>query len=245
MNSDIDVYTNHDKIIAITDQIQKYDRNVSRGQVLKAALWAATGKDPGIDSGITTWQEMADAWKSGITYNDTSNIGRDLIKNQAFEIRPVYESLGAVPVSTYAQDPRDTANLQSTTESGQSRFITVQQRAELLSSAGFPPELIPIMIAVSAGESGGDAGAHNPNRNTGDNSYGLWQINMIDTLGPSRRKSLGLSSNRQLFDPLTNAKAAKAIYDSQGLNAWTVYSKGTYKKYLPEVQRELKLRGAI
>lgn len=141
---------------------------------------------------------------------------------------------------SWEQNPIDTANLQSTTESGQPRRISIQQRAELLAAVGFPQEIIPVMIAISAGESGGDAGAHNPNRNTGDNSYGLWQINMIDTLGPSRRKNLGLTDNRQLFDPLTNARAAKAIYDSQGLNAWTVYSKGTYKKYLPEVQTTLQ-----
>ena len=141
---------------------------------------------------------------------------------------------------SWEQNPIDTANLQSTTESGQPRMISIQQRAEILASVGFPQEIIPIMIAISGGESGGDAGAHNPNRNTGDNSYGLWQINMIDTLGPSRRKNLGLTDNRQLFDPLTNARAAKAIYDSQGLHAWTVYSKGLYKKYLPEVQTTLQ-----
>ena len=155
-------------------------------------------------------------------------------------------SIGGGPLNpgfqqvSWEQNPIDTAKLQSTTESGQPRKVSIQQRAELLSAVGFPRELIPVMIAISAGESGGDAGAHNPNRNTGDNSYGLWQINMIDTLGPSRRKNLGLTDNRQLFDPLTNARAAKAIYDSQGLNAWTVYSKGTYKKYLPEVQTTLQ-----
>ena len=97
------------------------------------------------------------------------------------------------------------------------------------------------MIAISAGESGGDAGAHNPNASTGDNSYGLWQINMIDSLGPSRRAAYGLVSNRQLFDPYTNAKAALALYHSQNsLNHWTVYSNGSYQQYLPEIMQALQ-----
>ncbi len=174
--------------------------------------------------------------------NDVANAGL----HQEFRQPARHMGIGGGPLNpgfqqvSWEQNPIDTAKLQSTTESGQPRRVSIQQRAELLSAVGFPRELIPVMIAISAGESGGDAGAHNPNRNTGDNSYGLWQINMIDTLGPSRRKNLGLTDNRQLFDPLTNARAAKAIYDSQGLNAWTVYSKGTYKKYLPEVQTTLQ-----
>jgi len=35
-----------------------------------------------------------------------------------------------------------------------------------------------------------------------------------------------------LKNPDNNAHAARAIYDSQGLNAWTIYKNGTYKNYL-------------
>lgn len=38
-------------------------------------------------------------------------------------------------------------------------------------------------------------------------------------------------AERRLFDPVINARAAKKIYDSQGLNAWTTYTRGTYMKY--------------
>ena len=134
-----------------------------------------------------------------------------------------------------------TSKLQSTIESGQPNFITIRQRAQLLLDVGFPQESIPIMIAISAGESGGDAGAHNPNASTGDNSYGLWQINMLDALGPSRRAAYGLISNRQLFDPYTNAKAALALYHSpNSYNHWTVYSNGSYQQYLPEIMQALQ-----
>ena len=74
-------------------------------------------------------------------------------------------------------------------------------------------------------ESGGDSEAHNPKYP--DNSFGLWQINMLDEpgyqLGAERRQKYGLSSNEELKDPLTNAKAAFDILNSQGLGAWSVY----------------------
>ncbi len=143
--------------------------------------------------------------------------------------------------ANYTRSTADTANLRSTLESGQPNFISIRQRAQILLDVGFPQEVIPIMIAISAGESGGDAGAHNPNASTGDNSYGLWQINMLDSLGPSRRAAYGLVSNRQLFDPYTNAKAALALYHSENsLYHWTVYDNGSYKQYLPEIMQALQ-----
>jgi hypothetical protein len=87
------------------------------------------------------------------------------------------------------------------------------------------------MAAIAMAESSGNPRAHNST--PPDNSYGLWQINMIGNLGPARRKQLGISSNEQLFDPATNAKAAKMIKDSQGWNAWTVHKTGAYKKFMP------------
>jgi hypothetical protein len=51
-------------------------------------------------------------------------------------------------------------------------------------------------------------------------------------MGPDRRKAFGISSNRELLDPLTNAKAAKVIYGWQGFRAWSVYKNGAYKAFL-------------
>jgi|5_EtaG_2_1085323.scaffolds.fasta_scaffold61981_2 hypothetical protein len=101
--------------------------------------------------------------------------------------------------------------------------------------AGFDPSISPVMAAISLAESGGDPFAHNPKYP--DDSYGLFQINMLDEpgykLGQERRQRYGLRSNEQLFDPMENLKAAKDIYDNQGLNAWSVYQSGAYKKHLP------------
>lgn len=88
-----------------------------------------------------------------------------------------------------------------------------------------------LAAAVAMAESSGNANAHNAI--PPDDSYGLWQINMLGSLGTSRRKSLGISSNSQLYDPGTNARAMVQI-SSGGSNfsAWSTYTSGAYKKYL-------------
>lgn len=109
--------------------------------------------------------------------------------------------------------------------------------AQLVSSAGFPRHELATMVAIAMAESGGRATAHNPNRSTGDDSYGLWQINMIDSLGPERRRQFGISNNQALFDPSINAMAAKKVREAQGFAAWSVYRSGAYKEYLPAAER--------
>lgn len=102
--------------------------------------------------------------------------------------------------------------------------ISKEQLAAYLKRAGFPDERIPLMLNIAQRESGLNPMAHNPNRSTGDNSYGLFQINMIDGLGAERLKQfadLGVRSYEDLKDPWKNVQAAKRVFDSQGINAWT------------------------
>ena len=98
------------------------------------------------------------------------------------------------------------------------------QVGDLLRSAGFPEEKIPLFVKIAQRESGLRPGAHNPNAATGDNSYGLFQINMIGNLGPARLKEfadIGVRSYEDLKDPWKNVQAAKRVFDSSGVNAWT------------------------
>jgi len=106
----------------------------------------------------------------------------------------------------------------------------VKKLTQLARSVGMPDDKIPTMVAIALAESAGKTDAHNPV--PPDNSYGLWQINMIGNLGPARRKEYGLKSNEELKDPRTNAKAALAVLKSQGLSAWSVYTSGSYKQYI-------------
>ena len=114
-----------------------------------------------------------------------------------------------------------------------SKRYTQAELAQYARQAGFPEEKIPTIVAIAMGESSGNPRAHNPDSSTGDNSYGLMQINMLGQMGADRRKAFGLSSNEQLFDPVTNFAAAKTIYDSQGLGAWGAYNNGSYKDFMP------------
>lgn len=113
--------------------------------------------------------------------------------------------------------------------------VSIEQLRQLVTTAGFSQSEIPTMIAIAMAESGGNSRAHN--KVPPDNSYGLWQINMIGYLGPDRRKRYGLSSNEELFDPATNARVAKKVREEQGLGAWTTYTGGKYKNFLSVASR--------
>ena len=118
---------------------------------------------------------------------------------------------------------------------------TISSMLKIALTSDFTEDEAVIMAAIGMGESSGRPHAHNTEG--GDNSYGLWQINMLDRpgfmMGEERRGQLALDSNEQLFDPIVNGQAAKYIYDMQGFGAWTVYKTGAYKKYLPAAQEAL------
>jgi uncharacterized membrane protein len=128
---------------------------------------------------------------------------------------------------------RDTASAETNISQGN---VSIEQLKQLATSAGFSSNEISTMASIAMAESGGNSRAHNKKRP--DNSYGLWQINMLDEMGPERRKQFGISTNEELFDPLTNARAAKIIRDRQGFGAWSVYKSGAYKKFLSIASRE-------
>ncbi|MEW2498366.1 transglycosylase SLT domain-containing protein [Streptomyces nodosus] len=103
---------------------------------------------------------------------------------------------------------------------------------DILKKAGFKGEGLKMAYAIAMAESSGNARAHNGNAGTGDNSYGLFQINMLGGMGPERRKRYGLKSNDDLFDPLTNAKIAYAMSNGgKSWGPWSTYGNGMYKKY--------------
>lgn len=92
--------------------------------------------------------------------------------------------------------------------------LSGEEVARLLHAAGFRGQDLITGVAISKRESGWNSGAYNPDRSTGDDSYGLFQINMLGKLGESRRPWFGISRNEDLYDPMTNISAAKKLYDS-------------------------------
>jgi hypothetical protein len=97
--------------------------------------------------------------------------------------------------------------------------LTDLQLKELLSLVGFKGKDLIVAWAVAKKESNGRPLAFNGNHKTGDSSYGMFQINMIDTLGPDRRDKFDLDSNAELFNPVKNAEIA--YYMTNGGDDWS------------------------
>ncbi|ONH25750.1 peptidoglycan-binding protein [Pseudofrankia asymbiotica] len=76
-------------------------------------------------------------------------------------------------------------------------------------------------VAIALAESSGNTYAH---ATVGEDSRGLWQINM--------RAHAGWVGSRDLYDPATNAWAAAQVCKGSGPSAWTTYTTGAYRSYL-------------
>lgn len=88
------------------------------------------------------------------------------------------------------------------------KTLTDEELVDLLSAVGFEGKALKTAWAIAKKESNGRPKAHNDNINTGDNSYGIFQINMFGSLGDSRKEKFNLEKNADLFDPVKNAEIA-------------------------------------
>lgn len=106
---------------------------------------------------------------------------------------------------------------------------------EVLSIAGFEGQALKKAWAVSKTESNGRPLAHNGNRKTGDNSYGIFQVNMIDNLGVERRDQYGLTSNSNLYNPILNAEIVYSMTkQGKDWSSWPSYGTVRYKEFTEE-----------
>jgi hypothetical protein len=121
--------------------------------------------------------------------------------------------------------------------------MTPAQIARTAHDAGFRGHNLVIAVAVALAESGGRPDAHN--NVAPDNSYGLWQINMLGGLGPERRAQFHLHDNGQLLTPSVNARAAWAI-SSHGTNwhPWSTYTNGAYTGHLDAARHAVDALGS-
>ena len=99
--------------------------------------------------------------------------------------------------------------------------------AVILKRRGFPEDAIWKMLAISHRESRWIPSVHNVNPRSGDDSYGLFQINMKGDTGAGRRKAWAswLTSDKGLLDPKNNIHAARLIFGGGNLDAWIPYGK--------------------
>ena len=106
--------------------------------------------------------------------------------------------------------------------------------AEMLYLVGFRDSALKNAWAIAMRESNGRPLAHNKNAKTGDNSYGVFQINMIGSLGVDRRDLFNIANNSKLFDPVMNTEIA--FYMSSGGTDWSSWKGITprAKKFLTQ-----------
>ena len=124
--------------------------------------------------------------------------------------------------------------------------LTKTELVDLLHAVGFKGEALRHAWAIVMKESRGNPLSHNGNRDTGDNSFGLFQINMVDSLGQDRRDKFSLEYNAQLLNPVVNAKIAYHM-SKQGENwvAWKGVNNSVVKDWLaqfPEAQAKALAR---
>ena len=79
------------------------------------------------------------------------------------------------------------------------------------------------MLAIIQAESGCNPTARNTANTDGSTDTGLLQINSIHGIDPET-----------LLDPAVNIQAAYRVYQSQGLQAWSVYNNGSFKQFIKE-----------
>jgi len=111
--------------------------------------------------------------------------------------------------------------------------LTDSQLVELLKAVGFKGKGLRTAWAVAKAESNGRPFAFNGNTKTGDSSFGIFQINMLGSLGPDRRDKFELDLNAELFSPVKNAEIVYHMTKG-GIDwsSWSSYTKGAHYKWL-------------
>jgi hypothetical protein len=100
--------------------------------------------------------------------------------------------------------------------------LTDEQLVDMLHYVGFEGKALRSACAIAKAESNGRPLAFNGNVKTGDNSYGVFQINMLGKMGADRREKFELDSNAELLNPVVNAQIA--LHMTKGGKDWSAWS---------------------
>jgi hypothetical protein len=142
------------------------------------------------------------------------------------------EMIEKISIPKFLEQPNHMKILEKYTDA---KSLDDHQCKELLSAVGFEGKALKMAWTVAQKESNCRPKALNNNAKTGDNSYGIFQINMIGDLGDARLEKFNLDSKKELFDPVTNAKIAYHM-SNQGKNwsAWTFLNGERFKELWQE-----------
>ena len=126
------------------------------------------------------------------------------------------------------------------------RATTVARYASSL--GGWSGDDLATMIAIAGAESTWTPDAHRSDKDkalmSGDR--GLFQINYTwddDLAAAGIISSATTAGKRELFDPAVNTRAARFVYDRQGLDAWSVYNSGAYQAHIDTAHQAMTSAG--
>lgn len=139
---------------------------------------------------------------------------------QAATLPPVVD----IETKTSKRDVKDLSKKYAPSNYSHSEQLSDSELVSVLKEAGFTGESLRVAWAIAKKESNGRPLAFNGDKGTGDQSYGIFQINMIGDLGSDRRDKYNLESNKELFNPLVNATIAYKM--SAGGNDWGAWGIG-------------------
>jgi len=147
------------------------------------------------------------------------------------------QALTTLPVKvikTEKQLKREILNRFSNETYKHSEMLAASDLKDLLWAVGFEGTALKTAWAIARVESNGRPLALNDNTRTGDKSYGIFQINMLGDLGDDRKEKFELVSNKELFDPVTNAEIT--YYMTKGGKDWSSWpnSIGKARNLIPE-----------
>lgn len=114
--------------------------------------------------------------------------------------------------------------------------LTGPQVAQLVIEAGFPEQDRVTMVAIARAESNWYIDAVNTANSNGSIDRALFQINSIHSQ---------YDPAKLLSDPRYNTAAAKAIYDGQGLRAWSTYNADKQLPYMAEASQAVANAGGL
>lgn len=146
--------------------------------------------------------------------DDSATLVKSKVKKEKTEAKPLSATKTKVLSSKFSPKTKLQRELVGR------KKINKVELFKLLKEVGFKGRGHKIAFALVMRESRCHPTSHNTNSSTGDNSYGLFQINMIGHLGPDRRDVFGLSSNTALFDPVLNAQAAYYMSKGEDFSSW-------------------------
>jgi hypothetical protein len=147
------------------------------------------------------------------------------IRKRTAVVATVFMFLGSCPPTMAEPVVQEVVTVVSPLDSFKdAKVLTKAELKDLLKAVGFEGKALKTAWAVAMKESNGRPVAYNGNRDTGDNSYGVFQINMIGNLGDVRREKFDLTNNKDLFDPVTNAEIAFHMTNGgEDWSSWKIY----------------------